>query len=109
MNAPLKVCQDKILADSRARDAAVESLNSFKVNGTLPFSTTATDLWHSAAEEAHALAIVLAVAIDELVEDGSEEIPLRPRHIAKAIDAIGTLIALSIMAGEAAESEARAA
>ena len=98
---------EELRAESRARNAAIGSLNSFRLNGTLPFSTTATDLRHSAAEQAHAIAIVLHVSIDELAEQ-SEQIPLRARHIATAIEGISTLIALSVMAGETAEAEVRA-
>ena len=79
-----------------------EPLNSFKLNDTLPFDISAECLAKGALEEAHALTVVLSLAITETVGAGTKDTPFQTDHVAKAIDAIGTLIALSAFAREQA-------
>lgn len=77
---------------------AISTLNSFQLTHCHPFDTSAADLCHSANQQAHALLVTLALSIDELASRGEGELPLRPCHIAKALDGIATLIALSAVA-----------
>ena len=92
--------QERYWAQADARKKGLDAMLTFKVNDVSVFDTAPTDLMHSAAQEAHALCTVLSVSIAEMTDFKTGDLPLRAPHIATAISAIGTLIALSMFAGE---------
>lgn len=87
-------------AEADARKKSLDALISYKVNDVSVFDTSPTDLMRSTAQEAHALCTVLSVSINEMTDANTGEVPVRSPHIAQAISAIGTLIALSMFASE---------
>jgi hypothetical protein len=92
----------KFHAQLDAQKAAVEAMTTFKVNDVSVFDTSPADLRHSTADQAHALCVVLSVAIGELTDDRNGDIPIRSVHVGRAFDAIATLVALSLFANQAA-------
>lgn len=85
-----------------AQKAAVDAMTTFKINDVSVFDTSPAKLRQTSADQAHALCVVLSAAIGELAEDRNGDIPIRPAHISQAFDAIGTLVAPSRFADQAA-------
>ena len=77
------------------------ALGAFQLNRTSPFQCSPTELAESSLEEAHALTLMLGLAFNEASDDPEEALPLRPVHVARALDGIRTLISLAAWAGEA--------
>lgn len=78
--------------------AVLEALQACKLNDCTIFSE---DLAITAVGQAHAMTVALAEAVNPGSEPGSDYSALRPFHIARALDGIGTLLALSALATHA--------
>ena len=82
-----------------ARDQALATLSEFKFNDQRPFDGGGIELARTVMEEEHALTIVLSTALEETTDQNGDK-PFRDVHVARCIDAIGSLIAFSRFATE---------
>jgi hypothetical protein len=73
------------------RRSALVELTSFKLNGVLAFAGDPDDMEEEVLRQAHSLSVVLS----NIVDDPASAERIRGLHLAGAIDAIGTLIALA--------------
>lgn len=82
---------------------AFRTLATFTFNETLPFAgDVAEGVAEDLVEEAHALLIVYGTLFDEQ-PDG--EMPIRHVHLSKALNGIGSLLALSAFINASARGD----